>query len=114
MAPKKLPLPPNAPYRPARLSTTIVYAIKALPDGKADAAQQSALLHWLLYEATKAYDMSFRPGGEDGKRDSDFAEGKRFVGLQIVRAFNMSPEEVAELKKQEDAGLPQDDEFPDH
>ena len=115
MAPKKLTLPPNAPYRPPLLSTTIVYAIKALPEGKATPEQQSALMRWLLYEATKFYDLSYRPGGEDGKRDSDFAEGKRFVGSQILRAFNMSLEEVAEMKKREDAGgSPEDDEFPDH
>ena len=115
MTPKKLTLPPNAPYRPPLLSTTIVYAIKALPEGKATPEQQAKLLHWLLYEATKAYDMSYRPGGEEGKRDSDFAEGRRFVGLAIVRAFNMPLEEVAEMKKREDAGgSPEEDEFPDH
>jgi hypothetical protein len=114
MATKKLPVPVKAPHEPALLSTTVVYAIKALPEGKATPDQQSALLRWLLYEATKYYDMSYRPGGEEGKRDSDFAEGKRFVGFQILTALNLPPEAIAEMKKREDGGAPHDDEFPDH
>lgn len=115
MATKKVPLPVVPPNRPGLLSTTIVYAIRALPEGKATPDQQSAFMEWLLYEATKYYDMSYRPGGEDGKRDSDFAEGKRFVGWQILTAKNLPQEVVAEMKKREDAGSsPEDNEFPDH
>ena len=65
MPTKKLPVPVKKPNEPALLSTTVVYAIKALPEGKATPDQQSALLRWLLYEATKYYDMSYRPGGEE-------------------------------------------------
>lgn len=115
MATKKVPLPVVPPRQPGRLSTKIIYALRALPEGKATPDQQSALMEWLLYEATKYYDISYRPGGEEGKRDSDFAEGKRFVGWQILTAMKMPPEVVAEMKKREDAGgSPEDDEFPDH
>lgn len=34
--------------------------------------------------------MSFRPGGDDGKRETDFAEGRRFVGNQIIKLTKAS------------------------
>lgn len=114
MATKKLPIPIKAPHEPALLSTTVVYAIKALPDGKATPDQQSALLRWLLYEVTKYYDISYRPGGKKGQRASDFADGKRFVGWNILTALNLPPEAIAAMKEREDRGAQHDDEFPDH
>ncbi len=57
-------------------------AIKALIDGRAEPHQQQRVVVWLR-KACGMDALSFRPGGEDGRRSTDFAEGKRFVGLQF-------------------------------
>jgi hypothetical protein len=62
-------------------------AIKALATGTANAGQQKRALDWIITKACGTYDMSFRPGA-DGERETAFAEGKRHVGLQIVKHIN--------------------------
>ena len=103
MALKKIEIPPHSPLYPARLSSEIVYAVQAIQAGKADAHQQSLFFHWLITEATKCHDHEYRPGGEEGNRDSALASGKRFVGLSILRAFNMTPEKVAAMRETEES-----------
>ena len=109
---KKLEIPPHAPYRPAKLSSELVYAVKAVQCGKADARQQALFFEWLLLEASKYHDMEYRPGGTDGDRDTAFAGGRRFVGHQILRAFNMSEQGIVELKLEEGGVLANGDELP--
>lgn len=58
------------------------YALQALERGEATPEQQQKALNWLVNKMCLTYDMSYRP---DSDRDSAFAEGRRFVGLQIVR-----------------------------
>ena len=60
-------------------------AMQALMRGEADPAQQGRALKWIIESACGYYDLSFRPGGEEGRRDTDFAEGRRFVGASIVK-----------------------------
>ena len=55
-----------------------VQAIKALTRGEATVDQQFAVVKW-LEKATAVTEMSYRPSD----RDTAFAEGKRFVGLQF-------------------------------
>ena len=45
---------------------------------------------WLIVDCCDYYGLSYRPG-EDGRRDTDFAEGKRFVGAQVVKMMNIKP-----------------------
>lgn len=71
-----------APYDPDGADTM---AIKALAAGKANDGQQKRALDWILYSVCGLSDLSFRPGGSDGERATAFAEGKRFVGLQIAK-----------------------------
>lgn len=82
MSKKAAPQPWHpAPYDPDGYDTM---AIKALAEGKASEGQQKRALDWILYSACGMRQLSFRPG-VDGERDTAFAEGKRFVGLQIVK-----------------------------
>lgn len=60
-------------------------AIQALAAGSATADQQVRALNWIVYFAAATYDMSFRPDGLGGDRATAFAEGRRFVGLEIVK-----------------------------
>lgn len=44
---------------------------------------QQRAINFIMFDLCGIRDLSYRPGGEEGRRDTDFAEGKRFVGLQI-------------------------------
>ena len=110
-AKKKLEIPANAPYQLARLSSELVYAVKAVQCGEADKRQQALFFEWLIIEATKYHDMEYRPGGDEGERDTAFAGGRRFVGIQILRAFNMSQQAIAALKLEEGGVLANGDEI---
>lgn len=63
-------------------------AFKALAVGKASEGQQKLVLDFIINRIARTYDMSFRPG-EDGPRATDFAEGKRYVGNQIIRLIKI-------------------------
>jgi hypothetical protein len=64
----------------------VVYAVRALYDGKATDSQQRLVWEWLMF-VTGQDDISFRPG-LDGQRETDFAEGKRFVGQQLRKMLD--------------------------
>lgn len=58
-------------------------ALQALQRGDADSHAQQRALKWIIESGCSTYDLSFRPG-EEGRRETDFAEGRRFVGTHIV------------------------------
>lgn len=64
-------------------------AIKGVAYGTASAEQQRHAMQWIIQVLCSTYDMSYRPGGDDGRRDSDFAEGMRCVGNQLVKLVNI-------------------------
>jgi hypothetical protein len=67
------------PWEPTPVDPAEVYAIQALVRGQATEDQQLALVKW-IERATGVSELEFRPGGE---RETNFAAGKRFVGLQF-------------------------------
>lgn len=75
-------LPPSAPYKPVPYEPADVLAVQALAAGTASEDQQKRFIKWLVYQACGTYDLSYRP---ESVRDTDFAEGRRFVGLQVVK-----------------------------
>lgn len=78
----------HAPWKPASIESADAAAFQALARGNATADQQKRALDWLVKKACRTYDMSYRPG-EDGRRDTDFAEGQRSIGLQLVKLLNI-------------------------
>ena len=84
---------------PSVYSATEVEAIKALTRGEADPFQQKTALDWIINTAAGAYELSFRSDAEGGDRETAFAEGRRFVGMQIVKLVNMPPAIAAKLRK---------------
>lgn len=80
----RTPKIPSA-WHPAKWETADAAAIQALMRGDARPDQQQRAMYWIVECASGAYQTSYRPGGEEGRRDSDFAEGRRSVGLQIVK-----------------------------
>jgi hypothetical protein len=53
-------------------------------------------MDWLINRGCNTYDMDFFPGGDEGRRLSDFASGRRFVGQQLVRQIKLK---VGQLKE---------------
>ena len=73
------------PWLPAAYDKYDVAALQALATGTANEHQQQRALKWIVETACGTYDLPWQPGGPDGARATDFANGKRFVGLQVVK-----------------------------
>jgi hypothetical protein len=63
-----------------------VAALQALAQGTATADQQKWALDWIIIQAAGTYNLSFDTASERG---TAFAEGRRFVGLQIVKMLKL-------------------------
>lgn len=70
-------------------------AFKALSEGVANAGQQKRALDYVVRHLAATYDLSYRPND----RDTAFAEGRRFVGLQIVKLVNLKLGNLPDLKE---------------
>jgi len=93
--------PRDPAWKPVDYRHTDVIALKALSEGKANEAQQKSVLDWIVHVAAGTYELSYRSDADGGERETAFAEGRRFVGLQVVKMVNMPPQMVAELRKQD-------------
>lgn len=76
-----------AAWDPAPWEDHIVFALQALQAGVASPDQQKAALDWIIRGPCATYDLSYRPSGD---RDTCLCEGKRLVGLQIVKLLNLN------------------------
>lgn len=65
----------------------VVAAAQAMVRGEATADQQRGFMNWLINVAAGTYNQSFM---ESGDRETVFAEGRRFVGLQTVKLTKLS------------------------
>jgi hypothetical protein len=94
-------LPKEHPYHPPDYDEHIVMAMRAFASGTANDGQQKIVWDWLQYATGTGQwaDMTFRPGGVDAERESAFAEGKRFVGLQILKLLHPATLEVIERER---------------
>lgn len=84
--------PKKDPWNPADYDDDVVYAVRAMNLGQANEGQQKLAWSWLMYvtgAGDEYADLSFRPGAT-GERDTTFAEGKRFVGLQFRKMLHPS------------------------
>jgi hypothetical protein len=67
-----------------------VSAIQWLATGKADEGAQKIAMDYIINDLCRAYDVSYRPDDAGGDRDTAFAEGRRFIGLQLARIISTS------------------------
>lgn len=67
------------------------YALQALMMGEATSEQQVLAIKCLVEDLADTYQMSYSP---DSDRDTAFAEGRRYVGLQIVKLQGVNLSEV--------------------
>lgn len=86
----------TSPVFPTPYDVADINAFQALKAGVADKDQQQRALNWLL-QAAGTFDLSYRPGSQ---RDSDFAEGKRFVGLQVHKLLMLDAARLSRLTKE--------------
>jgi hypothetical protein len=84
--PKKQPLfEPWAP--PLDVTEFEVASLKALAAGTASEHQQKGALAFIITRLCESYEEQFCPG-EDGRRATDYALGKRRVGTMITSYLN--------------------------
>ena len=82
----KIAPPPKEPWHPIEFERADVLALRALEAGNANAQQQQHALRWIITVGCRMDDLSFRP---DSERSTAFAEGKRFVALQVWKALKL-------------------------
>lgn len=80
----KKPIPPHLR---CDYDVPTVTAVQALSRGEATSEQQKQMLNWMINHAAGTYNQSFQ---ESGDRETVFAEGRRFVGLQLVKLLHLS------------------------
>jgi hypothetical protein len=83
---------PDRPWQIPRIDDADIFALQAIANGTASNAQQRRAYEYVIRALCETDRMTFWPGGEDGKRATDFAEGKRWVGLQLRRFEKMRPD----------------------
>ena len=74
----------HAPWMPVEFTEEEVGALKALQRGDAQPHMQQAALRCIVEKVCEAYGLGWHPGSE---QDAHFAAGRRFAGLQIVKAL---------------------------
>lgn len=80
-----------APWTEPFLDKADVIAIQQVAAGVGDANHQKRTIDVLINKLADAYNLSFRPDKDGGERATAFAEGKRFVGLQLVKLLKINP-----------------------
>lgn len=76
------------PHIPPKVTRQVAVAVKAFAAGTADKQQQEFLFKWIVHDLARTYDLSYRPGELEQQRATDFAEGKRSIGLHLVHLVN--------------------------
>jgi hypothetical protein len=92
----------SSPWLPPSYELADVDAVRALSNGVANKDQQLRALQWILGAASDRLGMSYFPGGEEGRRNTDFMEGRRFVGNQIVKLINTDPTKIKPKERRAD------------
>ena len=92
MKPARPKSQPDRPWQMPRIADADIFALQAVASGEANAAQQQRAWDCVVRILCETDRMTFWPGAEDGRRATDFAEGKRWVGLQLRRIEKMRPD----------------------
>jgi hypothetical protein len=74
--------PQREPWHPAQWDPEDGHAVQAVMYGRASEEQQKRAMKFIVHQLCATYDLSYRPSSD---RDTAFAEGKRHVGLQLVK-----------------------------
>jgi hypothetical protein len=80
---------PPAQMQPCPFEAADIEAFRALERGDCPAHLQKRALGWIINVAAATYDVSFSP---ESDRLTSFAEGRRFVGLQVLKLLKLNPQ----------------------
>lgn len=75
---------------PGLLNRADVVAIKMCHAGEATPDQQRRAIEAIIGRVACADELSFRADDHGGTRETDFSEGKRYVGLQLRKLITTS------------------------
>lgn len=81
-------LPP--PWLPVEFELADIGAIKALQAGTASAEQQRRALDVFINKVCATYDLGWHP---ENDHQASFAAGRRFAGMQTVKALHLTRKE---------------------
>lgn len=79
------------PWNEPHYSKSDVVALQLVAAGKGTDHHQKRVIDLLINKIAATYDLSFRPDALGGDRATAFAEGKRFVGAQVVKLLKADP-----------------------
>lgn len=79
----------HAPWKPTQWEPADAAALQALMRGDCPPHLQQRAIKFIMWELCGVRDLNFYPGGQEGERDTSFALGKRFVGLQIAKLIEI-------------------------
>lgn len=98
--PKRYPVPlvPGATFY-VDAEIEVVGALQSLLAGTAQPHQQKLALEWIIEKASGAYSLSHR----DTPHESAFNEGRRFVGLEIVKYLKVKFDVYERARKAKEA-----------
>lgn len=82
---KGVPLPD--PWKPIDYTIEEAAAVKAVMSGRASEDQQLRAMKFIVERLCGTYDLSFR---SEKPYDTAFAEGKRMVGLQLIKFYSVN------------------------
>ncbi|MDQ0475027.1 hypothetical protein [Labrys wisconsinensis] len=85
------------PHAAAAFARPEAAAIRAVAAGTATPEQQRLAVAAIGQKACLIDEISYVPGGPDAERATVFAEGRRFVGMQIRRAIRLPIEQFPEV-----------------
>lgn len=86
---KRSEAPPPPAFLPADYEAAEVSAIQAVANGRADEIQQKRAMKAIIEKVCDTYGLGWHP---NGNHESSFAAGRRFAGMQIVKAINTPAE----------------------
>ena len=78
---------PSGPHEPPKWDVVHIAAFQAMEKGEATPHQQQVALDWLLHAASGIQNLSYWP---ESDRATAFAEGRRFVGLQVAKLLQLN------------------------
>jgi len=83
---------PSAPWLFPAIDNADIFAIQAVAQGRANEGQQIRAFDYIVRVLCETDRMTFWPGADDGRRATDFAEGKRWIGVQLRRIERLRPD----------------------
>jgi len=87
----------HAPWMPTAWDPADALALRRVAAGTANSIEQQRAIKWIM-RCSGVHDEPYRPGGEDGRRETDFALGAANVGRQIAKLCSV---DLSKLRRED-------------